>query len=98
MIEYIEYNMPRVLKGSQEAKDRMNHLRSLRKSKSSNNMEAMSETPAPSPPKATVEEPIVGTGKKTNSWIRHVQEFAKSNNMTYFKALKDPKLKESYKK
>ena len=91
--------MPRVLKGSQEAKDRMNHLRSLRKKKASH-IEPVSETPSPqSPAKESVEEPIVGTGsKKTNSWIRHVQEFAKANNMTYFKALKDPKIKEGYKK
>ena len=90
--------MPRVLKGSQEAKDRMNHLRSLRKSKSSNNIEAVSETPPQSPVKENENEAFVGTGKKTNSWIRHVQDYAKSHNMTYFKALKDPKLKESYKK
>ncbi len=91
--------MPKILKGSQEAKDRMNHLRSLRKSKSSKHIEPPSETPSPqSPAKETIEEPIVGSGKKTNSWIRHVQEYAKSNNMTYFKALKDPKLKETYKK
>ena len=90
--------MPRVLKGSQEAKDRMNHLRSLRKKKASH-IEPVSDTPSPqSPAKETIEEPIVGSGKKLNSWIRHVQEFAKSNNMTYFKALKDPKIKEGYKK
>ena len=89
--------MPRVLKGSQEAKDRMNHLRSLRKKKASH-IEPVSDTPSPqSPAKETME--VVGTGtKKTNSWIRHVQEFAKANNMTYFKALKDSKIKEGYKK
>ena len=48
-------------------------------------------------PKEVVDE-IVGTGKKTNSWIKHVQNYAKSHNMNYFEALKDPKLKESYKK
>ena len=90
--------MPRVLKNSPEAKEKMAHLRSLRKKKASH-IEPVSDTPSPqSPAKETIEEPIVGTGKKLNSWIRHVQEFAKSNNMTYFKALKDPKLKETYKK
>ena len=89
--------MPRVLKGSQEAKDRMNHLRSLRKKKASH-IEPVSETPSPqSPPKET-EEPIVGTGKRTSSWIRHVKEFATSHKMNYFEALKDPKVKEGYKK
>ena len=92
--------MPRVLKNSPEAKEKMAHLCSLRKSKSSKHIEPVSETPSPqSPAKETIEEPIVGTGsKKTNSWIRHVQEFAKANNTTYFKALKDPKIKEGYKK
>ena len=91
--------MPRVLKNSPEAKEKMAHLRSLRKSKSSKHIEPVSETPSPqSPIKENSEEAFVGTGKKSNSWIRHVQEYAKSNNMTYFKALKDPKIKEGYKK
>ena len=99
MIEYIEYNMPRILKGSQEAKDRMNHLRSLRKKKVSPHIEPRSETPPPQlPPKENENEAFVGTGKKTNSWIRHVKEFATSHKMNYFEALKDPKIKEGYKK
>ena len=90
--------MPKHLKGSQEMKDHMKHLRSLRKNKSSKEVvESKSEAPAESS-KEVVEEPIIGTGKKTSSWIRHVQQYAKANNMTYFKALKDPKLKEGYKK
>jgi hypothetical protein len=89
--------MPRPIKGSDEAKAKMLHLRSLRKSKSTNNIV---ETPprAESPVKENSEEAFVGTGKKTNSWIIHVRDFAKANNMTYFKALKDPKIKETYKK
>jgi hypothetical protein len=90
--------MPRPLKGSDEAKSKMSHLRSLRKNKSTKDaVESKSEEPTESPKEEVVEE-IVGTGKKTNSWIRHVQQYAKANNMTYFKALKDPKLKEGYKK
>jgi hypothetical protein len=90
--------MPRPLKGSDEAKSKMSHLRSLRKNKSSKEVvESKSEAPTESSKEEVVEE-IVGTGKKTNSWIRHVQQYAKANNMTYFKALKDPKLKEGYKK
>ena len=90
--------MPRPLKGSDEAKSKMSHLRSLRKTKSSKEVvESKSEAPTESSKEEVVEE-IVGTGKKTNSWIRHVQQYAKANNMTYFKALKDPKLKEGYKK
>jgi hypothetical protein len=91
--------MPRITKGSDEAKKRMEHLRSLRKTKSSNNVvEAKVETPPESPVKETSDEAIVGTGKKTNSWIIHVRNYAKSHNMNYFEALKDPKLKEGYKK
>lgn len=95
--------MPRPIKGSDEAKSKMAHLRSLRKSKkSSNNIveTPRSETPprAESPVKENSEEVFVGTGKKTNSWIRHVQQYAKANNMTYFNALRDPKIKETYKK
>jgi hypothetical protein len=88
--------MPKYAKGSDEMKKHMEHLRSLRKSKSSH-IEKKESPPTESPKEEVVEE-IVGTGKKTNSWIRHVQQYAKANNMTYFKALKDPKLKEGYKK
>lgn len=34
----------------------------------------------------------------TNPWIAHVQQYAKKNGMTYFQALKDPKVKDGYKK
>ena len=90
--------MPKYAKGSEEMKKHMSHLRSLRKTKSSHNVvESKSERSTESPKEEVVEE-IVETGKKTNSWICHVQQYAKANNMTYFKALKDPKLKEGYKK
>ena len=92
--------MPRILKGSDEAKQRMQHLRSLRKSKSSKHIEEKSNASSSSneSPKETVEEPIVGTGKKSNSWIKHVQAFAKANNINYFEALKHSKVKDGYKK
>jgi len=90
--------MPRPIKGSDEAKSKMSHLRSLRKKKSTKDaVESKSEAPTESSKEEAVEE-IVGTGKKTNTWIRHVQQYAKSHNINYFEALKDPKLKEGYKK
>jgi hypothetical protein len=39
-----------------------------------------------------------GDIKKKNPWVKHVQEFAKENNMGYFKALSDPKCKAEYRK
>lgn len=32
-----------------------------------------------------------------NPWIEHVRSFAKKHNLTYFQALRDPKVKEGYK-
>ena len=89
--------MPRLSKGSKEAKDKMQHLRSLRKKKGGGVMHEVETAKVEDTPPAK-EEVVTGTGKKSNSWIKHVQEFAKSNNKTYFEALKDPKLKEGYKK
>jgi hypothetical protein len=39
-----------------------------------------------------------GDIKKKNPWVKHVQEFAKENNIGYFKALSDPKCKSQYRK
>ena len=39
-----------------------------------------------------------GDIKPKNRWIQHVQEYAKENNIGYFKALSDPKCKSTYKK
>jgi hypothetical protein len=39
-----------------------------------------------------------GDIKKKNPWIQHVQDYAKDNNIGYFKALSDPKCKSTYKK
>ena len=64
--------MPKHAKGSQEMKDHMKNLRSLRKNKSSKEVvESKSEQPTESSKEEVVDQ-IVGTGKKTNSWIKHV--------------------------
>ena len=86
--------MPKHAKGSQEMKDHIKHLRSLRKNKSTKEIvESKSEAP-----KEEVVEEIVGTGKKTNSWIRRVKDFAKTHNINYFEALKHANIRENYKK
>jgi len=93
--------MPKYAKGSDEMKKHMEKLRSLRKSKSSKHIEEKSDTSSTadeSPIKENSEEVFVGTGKRTNSWIKHVQAFAKANNINYFEALKHPKVKDGYKK
>jgi hypothetical protein len=36
--------------------------------------------------------------KKKNPWIEHVKQFAKENNIGYFKALSDPRCKSTYNK
>ena len=80
--------MPRLPKGSAEAKERMAHLRSLRKKKGGSidsSIPAVSDTP------------VEGEGIQT-PWVRHVADFAHKNNMNYFEALKDPKVKIGYKK
>ncbi len=54
--------MPKYAKGSDEMKKHMEHLRCLRKSKSSH-IEKIESPPTESPNEEVVEE-IVGTGKK----------------------------------
>jgi hypothetical protein len=39
-----------------------------------------------------------GDIKKKNPWVEHVQKFAKESNISYFKALSNPKFKSTYKK
>ena len=86
--------MPRLPKGSEEAKQRMAHLRSLRKKKGGSIPEVpIAEPDSPAESETTKQ----GTGMKTK-WIQHVADFAHKNNMNYFEALKDPKVKEGYKK
>ena len=78
--------MPRLPKGSAEAKERMAHLRSLRKKKLGGSID----------PSAVVPEEKEGEGM--TPWVKHVAEFAKKHSLNYFEALKDPKVKEGYKK
>ena len=80
--------MPRLAKGSKVASERMAHLRSLRKKKGG------SIDPPVVPDTATEKE---DEGVQTER-IRHVADFAHKNNMNYFEALKDKRVKEGYKK
>ena len=93
----LKQKMPRLSKGSEEARQRMAHLRSLRKKKMGGSIEpVIPMAPVPKDldsPKAE----ITGKGAKT-AWVKHVAEFAHKNNMNYFTALKDPKVKEGYTK
>lgn len=85
--------MPKFVKGSQEAKDFMQSIRNKRKTGGRIKMTVL---PLDEP---VQEAPVEGAGlKKTNSWIRHVKEFSKTHNISYFTALKDPKIKDGYKK
>ena len=79
--------MPRLPKGSAEAKERMAHLRSLRKKKGG----------SIDPPAVVPEEKVEGEGIQT-PWVKHVADYAHKNNLNYFEALKDPKVKIGYKK
>lgn len=81
--------MPRLAKGSKEASERMAHLRSLRKKKGGS-------IDPPAVP-AVSDEEKEGAGVQT-PWVKHVADFAHKNNMNYFEALKDPKVKLGYKK
>ena len=49
-------------------------------------------------PKKEPEPEITGKGAKKTAWVKHVADFAHKNNMNYFEALKDPKVKEGYTK
>jgi hypothetical protein len=94
--------MPRLIKGSKEAHDFMLNLRLKRKAKGGaitmpdipSDSSSSSDVPSP------VEEKVVGSGMKSskNSWINHVKNYAKTHGMSYFTALKQPNIKEGYKK
>ena len=86
--------MPRLPKGSEEARQRMAHLRSLRKKKIGGSIEPVTPMIVKEPP----EPEITGKGAKKTAWVKHVADFAHKNNMNYFEALKDPKVKEGYSK
>jgi hypothetical protein len=85
------------IKGSEEAKEFMKNLRMKRKTKGGaiTAPEISVDIPA-----SETEDTVVGTGMKTNknSWISHVQKYAKEHQMSYFKAIKQPDIKDTYKK
>ena len=64
----------------------MAHLRSLRTKKGG----------SIDPPAVVAEEKV--EGEEMTPWVKHVAEFAKKHSLNYFEALKDPKVKEGYKK
>ena len=95
--------MPRLIKGSKEAHDFMLNLRLKRKPK--RGAITMPDIPVVEKTTADICSPVVveevkGCGgiKKNNSWISHVQKYAKTHGMSYFTALKQPNIKEGYKK
>lgn len=94
--------MPKLEKGSQSAKDRMAHLRSLRKKKGGSVAVPDIFPPSLSPslsslPPDKPEEVGKGVkGKSKNPWIKFVADYAHKNNMNYFEALKDPNVKKGY--
>jgi hypothetical protein len=60
---------------------------------------AIPEAPITPPPKE--ESPkleTTGKGSKKTAWVKHAADFAHKNNLNYFEALKDPKVKEGYTK
>ena len=94
--------MPRLIKGSKEAHDFMLNLR-LKRKKAKGGAITMPDIPSDSSSSSDVpspvEEKVVGSGmKKNNSWISHVQKYDKTHGMSYFTALKQPNIKEGYKK
>ena len=71
--------MPRLPKGSEEARQRMAHLRSLRKKELGGSIAPITPTTIAEPPKK--ETQISGKGAKKTAWVKHVADFAHKNNM-----------------
>ena len=91
--------MPRFEKGSAAAKERMAHLRSLRKKKGTGASTTVTEPIVPQPAVADPDSPkpkTMGKGSKKSPWIKWVADYAHKNNMNYFEALKDPDVKKGY--
>jgi len=58
-----------------------------------------SEPPSPEPPSPEpLPEPVVVKTKKNNAWIGFVKAHAEANNLKFRDSLRDPTLKENYKK
>ena len=89
--------MPRLPKGSEEARQRMAHLRSLRKKKIGGSIEPVTPMTVAEAPKEKEPETSTGAGVKTK-WVQHVQAFAKKHGLKYFAALKHPDIKVGYTK
>ena len=91
--------MPKLEKGSQLAKEKMSHLRSLRKKKGTGASTTVAEPIVSQPAVADPESAktkTTGKGSKRSPWIKWVAEYAKDNHMNYFEALKDPNVKKGY--
>lgn len=91
--------MPRLIKGSKEAHDFMLNLRLKRKTKGG--AITMPDIPVVETDVCVPDvEEVKGCGMKSskNSWINHVKSYAKTHGMSYFTALKQPNIKDTYKK
>ena len=88
--------MPKLEKGSQSAKERMAHLRSLRKKKGTGTSPAAVEPLVSQSAVADPESPKTGKGGKKSPWIKWVADYAHKNNVNYFTALQNPDVKKSY--
>jgi len=84
--------MPKLEKGSQSAKERMAHLRSLRKKKGTGESKAVD--PIVSTPAVA---DLSGKGIKQKSpWVKFVANYAKQHNMSFFTALKTDEVVKQY--
>ena len=91
--------MPRFEKGSTAAKERMAHLRSLRKKKGTGVSDVAVDPMVSQPAVVDIDSPKIktmGKGSKRSPWIKWVAEYAKQHSMNYFEALKDPDVKKGY--
>ena len=89
--------MPRFEKGSTAAKERMAHLRSLRKKKGTGTSPAAVEPIAAlAEPEESSKAKTKGKGSKRSPWIKWVADYAHKNNVNYFTALQNPDVKKSY--
>ena len=75
--------MPKLEKGSQSAKERMAHLRSLRKKKGTGESKAVDPIVS-TPTVADPDSPKTGKGGKKSPWIKWVADYAHKNNLNYF--------------
>jgi hypothetical protein len=86
--------MPKLEKGSQSAKERMAHLRSLRKKKGTGESAAVVEPIMPTP--SAVADPSGKGMKQKSPWVKFVANYAKQHNMSFFTALKTDEVVKQY--